>query len=64
MDSLLDQTVTVLNCEMINKYVYFMYTRVHIFTPKYSSFKVREFVEKDYREVMWIVVGIRIDAII
>lgn len=63
-DSLLDETVTVLNCEIINKYVHFMYTREHIFTPAHTSFKVREFVGKDYRKVMWIVVGIRIGAIV
>lgn len=63
-NSLLDQTVTVINIELVNRYMYFMYTFRHIFEPKYSTFKVRDFVGDDYRKVMWIVVGIRIGAIV
>ena len=62
--SLLSETVTIVNIELVNKYCYFLFTKDHIFYPKYKSFKVMDFVKDDYRKVMWIVVGIRVGAII
>lgn len=63
-NSLLNQTATVLNEKIINKYTYFLYTPEHVFHPKTKSFSIREFVGNDYKKVMWVVEGIRIGAII
>lgn len=62
--SFLNDTVTISNVELVNKYAFFLATKDHMFYPKHKTFTISDFVEQDYRKIMWTIIGIRVGAII
>lgn len=63
-DSFLEQEVTIVNAELVNRYVHFTYSKDFQLYPEAQKYNVRIFIDNDYRKAMWLAIGIRVGGVI